>query len=183
MTVIRPASGRVRLSAPVPATASTRMISSGPYADELMLSELKIASAFVFVSRSCDSRSLWIGRPMRKVRSRRSAPRSPGRSRIVRSVATRRPSSKANSSSNGRTMRTYASPGRRPRFFCLTSSSGSTRGASSGEAGSSGRLLMRRVVKHSPRHAADPVHEVPPVSCGRRRSSWPTWPGRSSCSW
>jgi hypothetical protein len=73
MTVIRRASGRVRVSAPAPASASTRMISSGPYADELMLSLEKIASALVFVSRSCSSRSVLIGRPMSQVRSVRNA--------------------------------------------------------------------------------------------------------------
>ena len=40
-----------------------------------MLSLLKMASAFVFVRRSCSSRSLLIGRPIRTVRSRRSDPR------------------------------------------------------------------------------------------------------------
>ena len=56
--MISPASGRVSASAPLPAIASTRMISSGPYADELMLSLLKMASAFVFESRSCSSSPL-----------------------------------------------------------------------------------------------------------------------------
>ena len=43
-----------------------------------MLSLLKIASAFSFVRRSCSSRSLLIGRPMRNVRSPRERPRPPG---------------------------------------------------------------------------------------------------------
>ena len=53
----------------MPASTSTRMISSGPYADELMLSLEKIARPLTFVSRSCSSRSLWIGRPIRAVRA------------------------------------------------------------------------------------------------------------------
>ena len=54
-----------------------------------MLSLLKIASALSLLSRSCSSRSLLIGRPMRNVRMRRSARVQPGRSRTVRSVAIR----------------------------------------------------------------------------------------------
>ena len=42
-----------------------------------MLSLEKIARPLTLVRRSCSSRSLWIGRPIRTVRSRRSAPRPP----------------------------------------------------------------------------------------------------------
>ena len=61
MTMISIASGSVQLMAATPATASTRIISSGPYADELMLSLLKIASAFRFERRSWASRWLLMG--------------------------------------------------------------------------------------------------------------------------
>jgi hypothetical protein len=46
------ATGRLSSSALAPATTSTRRISSVAYADELMASELKMASAFFFVRRS-----------------------------------------------------------------------------------------------------------------------------------
>ena len=72
-----------------------------------MLSLLKMASAFVFVRRSCSSRSLLIGRPMRTVRSRRRTRVQPGRSSTVRSVAISSPSSpRSKISSYGRTILT-----------------------------------------------------------------------------
>ena len=93
--------------APIPASTRIRIISSVAYADELMLSLLKMASAFVFVSRSCSSRSLLIGRPMRNVRRARSERVQPGRSRTVRSVAISSPSSpRSKISSYGRTILT-----------------------------------------------------------------------------
>jgi hypothetical protein len=107
ITMISTASWTVRKSEATPASASTRMISSGPYALELMLSLLKTASALALLSRSCSSCSLEMGRPIRKVRRPRSAACQPRRSRIVFSEAISVPSSeRSNSSSNGRTMRT-----------------------------------------------------------------------------
>ncbi len=55
-----------------PARARTRMISSGPYALELMLSELKMARALTLVSRSCSSCSDEMGRPNRNERTPRN---------------------------------------------------------------------------------------------------------------
>ena len=59
-----------RKSALAPARTRTRRISSVAYADELMASELKMASAFGFESRSPISSSLERGRPKTMARSR-----------------------------------------------------------------------------------------------------------------
>ena len=61
-------------SAVAPAAARTRMISCVAYADELIASELKIASAFFFESRSPASSSLASGRPIATPRTRAHAP-------------------------------------------------------------------------------------------------------------
>ena len=65
-----PAMGRLRKSAPVPARTRTRRISSVAYADELIGSELKIASALVFDSRSPISSWIESGRPKSTPRTR-----------------------------------------------------------------------------------------------------------------
>ena len=52
------ATGMLRISALAPAKTRTRRISSVAYADELMASELKIASAFFFARRSPMSSAL-----------------------------------------------------------------------------------------------------------------------------
>jgi hypothetical protein len=51
-SAIAMATGMLRISALAPANTRTRRISSVAYADELMASELKIASAFFFARRS-----------------------------------------------------------------------------------------------------------------------------------
>ena len=107
ITMMRAASCTLRNRLATPASASTRMISSGPYALELMLSLLKTASALVLLRRSCSSWSVEMGRPIRKVRRPRTPTCQPRRSRIVFSDAISVPSSeRSNSSSKGRTMRT-----------------------------------------------------------------------------
>ena len=55
--------GRLSASAATPPSTRTRMISSVAYADDEIASELKIASALVFESRSPSSSSLASGRP------------------------------------------------------------------------------------------------------------------------
>jgi hypothetical protein len=67
------ATSRLRISAAAPASTRTRRISSVAYADELMASELKIASAFVFDSRSPISAALDSGRPNSTARARANA--------------------------------------------------------------------------------------------------------------
>jgi hypothetical protein len=57
-------SDQIRAAAPAPARMNARTISSVAYADELIASELKIASAFFFGSRSPSSSSECRGRPM-----------------------------------------------------------------------------------------------------------------------
>jgi hypothetical protein len=52
--------------AAAPPRMRTRRISSVAYADELIASELKMASAFVLLSRSPSSASLASGRPKKK---------------------------------------------------------------------------------------------------------------------
>jgi hypothetical protein len=63
-------------SAAMPPRIRTHRISSVAYADELMASELKIASAFFFDRRSPSSSSLASGRPTKN-------PRMPAHSRPV----------------------------------------------------------------------------------------------------
>jgi hypothetical protein len=58
-----------RNSALAPATRSTRRISSVAYAEELIASELKIARAFVLLSRSPISSSVDSGRPKTTART------------------------------------------------------------------------------------------------------------------
>ena len=65
--------GRLRISAPVPARTRTRTISSVAYADEEMASELKIARAFGFESRSPMSSWIERGRPKTIARNRANA--------------------------------------------------------------------------------------------------------------
>ena len=68
--VIAMATCSERSSAEAPATSRTRMISSVAYADELIASELKMASALRFDRRSPISSSLASGRPNRIARVR-----------------------------------------------------------------------------------------------------------------
>ncbi len=118
-----------------------------------MLSLLKIASAFSFVRRSCSSRSLLIGRPMRSVRSPRSDLVHPGRWSTVRSVATSSPPSAELEQLLVRADDADVSVSRSMAPHVLTHLERDARGVSAGSA--RGRLGGRRTFRPASHHLAD----------------------------
>ncbi len=76
-TAIARATSTDQTTAAPPARTRIRRISSEAYADELMASELKTASAFVLESRSSISSSLARGRPIATALTRAQARRMP----------------------------------------------------------------------------------------------------------
>src|SRR5512132_2509261 len=103
------------MSAPAPASTSTRRISSVAYADELIASELKIASAFFFESRSEISSWIESGRPKRTPRARANRRPAGVRGTDADSLATSVPSGVYRKyAACGRSMRTRRSPSLRP---------------------------------------------------------------------
>ena len=167
--MIRTASWTVRNSAPVPARTSTRMISSGPYALELMLS-LKTASALALLRRSCPrARWRWAGRSGRcgSRAARRASRAGPGSSSRTRSASF---VGSLELILEGTDDADVGVAGTRAALPPLTSRSGSTRRAS-GPFGSGWFLCMSAsIVLHAARHR------------GRPRSVFRLWrPGAAQC--